>query len=335
MGNNTVKKFMLKKIIHTLKSNLINYKKLDFISNQLWNEYKSPKVIAGKTLANINNSKADIKSLGEVEFQVFSQFGDDGIIQWLVNKLPLPFKTFVEFGVENYRESNTRFLLVNNYWSGLVIDGDEKNVSSIKNEQIYTFFDLQAECSFITTDNINTLIQSANFNKDVGILSIDIDGNDYWVWHTIDRIEPIIIICEYNSLFGFEDPLTIAYRHDFVRGEKTPFNFYGTSLLSASELAAAKGYSFIGCNSAGNNAYFIRNDFMQYLPIPALIPEQGYVFASFTEAWDAQGNPLRGLSKLHSIDNQLVINTRTMSEERLDSKKIAASLIKAGKLNRF
>ncbi len=144
---------MLKKILRTIKANLTNYKKLDFIRTQMWNEYKSPKVIAGKTLANINNSKSEIKSLSDVEFQVFSQFGDDGIIQWLINKLPVPFKTFVEFGVEDYRESNTRFLLINNYWSGLVIDGSIENVSRIKEDQIYTFYDLQAECSFITSEN--------------------------------------------------------------------------------------------------------------------------------------------------------------------------------------
>lgn len=325
---------MLRKIINTLKSNLTNYKTLNYLSNQQWNDYKSPKVIAGKTLAIINNSKTEIKNLNEAEFQVFSQFGDDGIIQWLVNKLPIPHKTFIEFGVENFREANTRFLLINNYWAGLVIDGDKDNVDSIRKEQIYTFYDLQAECSFITSENINDLLKTAKFNQNVGILSIDIDGNDYWVWERIESIKPIIIICEYNSLFGYEDPITIPYKPDFIRGKITPFNFYGTSLKSACDLAVSRGYCFIGCNSAGNNAYFIRNDFMHILTLPALNPEQGFVFASFTEAWDRNGNPLRGADKINSIDGQIVINTRTLESEKVNSKKIVDSLIKAGKLNR-
>ncbi|MBK6479819.1 MAG: hypothetical protein IPF93_16610 [Saprospiraceae bacterium] len=227
---------------------------------------KVQKLLPVKLLAIINNSKSEIKNLNEAEFQVFSQFGDDGIIQWLVNKLPIPHKTFIEFGVENFRESNTRFLLINNYWAGLVIDGDKDNVDSIRKEQIYTFYDLQAECSFITSENINDLVETAKFNQNVGLLSIDIDGNDYWVWEKIEVIKPIIIICEYNSLFGYEDPITIAYKPNFIRGKITPFNFYGTSLKSACNLADSRGYCFIGCNSAGNNAYFIRNDFMHILP---------------------------------------------------------------------
>src|SRR5688500_10590447 len=101
------------------KINLIH----DFLINQWDNDLKSPKINLGQIQSFLNNQKPSISSLAEVEFQVFSQWGDDGIIQYLVNKLDIPNKVFVEFGVENYRESNTRFLLINNKWSGLVIDG--------------------------------------------------------------------------------------------------------------------------------------------------------------------------------------------------------------------
>jgi hypothetical protein len=282
-----------------------------------------------------NASRTDIRCLADVEFRVFSQFGDDGIIQWLIRKLPVPNKTFIEFGVENYRESNTRFLLVNNYWSGLAIDGDPKNIQTVRGEQLYTFFDLQAECSFITKSNINGLIQSAKFDTEVGLLSVDIDGNDYWIWKEINCIKPVIVITEYNSLFGFEQPYTIAYKDDFVRGGKLPFNFYGVSLRSACDLAEEKGYSFIGCNSAGNNAYFIRNDYMHYLPIPPITAEQGYVFASFTEAWDEQGMPKRGIDKIKSFHQLPVINTKTGAAEKIDAELIIDSLTTAKKLNRF
>lgn len=92
-----------------------------------------------------------------VEFKVYSQSGEDGIIQFLLNKIPIQNKVFIEFGVENYLESNTRFLALNNYWSGLIIDGDEENIKFIKNDPIYWRCNLKAEHSFITKENINNI----------------------------------------------------------------------------------------------------------------------------------------------------------------------------------
>jgi hypothetical protein len=81
-------------------------------------------LLLGKICSALHQGKTDIRNLAEVEFKVFSQFGDDGIIQYLVNRLRLP-ETFIEFGVENYTESTTRYLLHNNNWKGLVLDGDK------------------------------------------------------------------------------------------------------------------------------------------------------------------------------------------------------------------
>jgi hypothetical protein len=330
---------MLKRLQNKLKGsgqNLDNYKKLNWVYSQLYNDYKSSKVNIGQLQAEANRNKKNINSLAEVEFQVFSQFGDDGIIQWLTQQLPIPNKTFVEFGVENYREANTRFLLVSNQWSGLVIDGSQHNVSTIKADQVNTFFDLQALCSFITTANINELISKAGFAREVGILSVDIDGNDYWVLKAIDVIDPVIIICEYNSLFGFEHPYTIEYKSDFVRGKNTPFQFYGTSLKSAYNVAKEKGYSFIGCNSAGNNAYFIKINFMQHLSIKEKTLAEGYVFANFTEAYDAErGEWLRGAEKIMSVNDLPVYNTETNTIDKVDAAAIKQSLIIYNKLRRI
>ena len=97
------------------------YKK---IYNKLNYDVQKALLLNGKILSELNNNKQKIKSLDEVEFQVFSQRGEDGIIQYIINKIEIPNKIFIEFGVETYNESNTRFLLMNNNWSGLVIDGD-------------------------------------------------------------------------------------------------------------------------------------------------------------------------------------------------------------------
>src|SRR5436190_10957517 len=122
-------------------------------------DLKHPKFLQGKILTELYHHK-NIGSIHEIEFQVFSQFGDDGIIQHLVNKLDIPNKTFVEFGVENYTESNTRFLLINNNWSGLIIDGEKKNIEFVKGDPIAAMHDLHAVASFVTKENINQLLKN-------------------------------------------------------------------------------------------------------------------------------------------------------------------------------
>ncbi len=312
-----------------IKGTLGSYNQTKFIYDFFKDDYKSPKVNLGQIQSSINSTK-QISDLTEVEFQVFSQFGDDGIVDYLTTRIPCPNKTFIEFGVEDYRESNTRFLLINKYWSGLVIDGSQDNIIKIKNEQFYNFYDVSAICSFITKDNINGILSDSGFSDEVGILSIDIDGNDFWIWKAINSINPIIVICEYNSLFGFEKALTIQYDHQFVRGTKYKFNFYGTSIKALCELAKEKGYSLVGSNSAGNNAYFIRNDYMHFMPFGAKNPEEVFKVASFTEAW-YQGDVLRGSKKFMSINGLPVFNVSNQRVENLDSTEIVLSLSRVNK----
>jgi hypothetical protein len=236
--------------------------------------------MVAKSLAG--KKPSDISSIQETEFRVFSQFGEDGIIQFLISNIVIPNKTFVEFGVENYIESNTRFLLINNNWSGMVIDGSQSNIESIKNDTVYWKNDLTALSAFITKDNINSLIAS-RFSGDVGLLSIDIDGNDYWIWDSINVINPRIIICEYNSLFGNKHAISVPYRADFLR-QKAHFSylFYGASLGALCMLAEKRGYVFIGCNSAGNNAFFVRKDVIGN--ISAMSLAEGYVASKIRES---------------------------------------------------
>jgi hypothetical protein len=275
--------------------------------------YKSPKVNLGQIQVRINLQRDDVKLLADVEFQVFSQFGDDGIIQYLVSKLDIPNKTFIEFGVENYTEANTRFLLVNNNWKGLVIDGSQNNIDYIKNDQLSTLFLLYSKCAFITKDNINDLIAEMNFEPDLGLLSVDIDGNDYWVWKAIDVVKPVIVVSEYNADFGTDNAWTIPYKADFVIGKEQPINYWGVSLLSLCDLAEEKGYSFVGCNSQGNNAYFVRDDKLGSLR--KLNCKDGYSTAKFFMARDSQGNRLDLQARYANIVGLPIYNTRSQQLE--------------------
>lgn len=226
--------------------------------------------------------------LPHAEFRVFSQWGEDGIIQYLIRHIPIEQSIFVEFGVENYTESNTRFLLINNQWAGLVIDGSVENIEYIKRDSIYWACNLKAEHSFITRDNINDILTRNGVSGDIGLLSVDIDGNDYWVWQAIDSISPRIVVCEYNSHFGATAEVTIPYDPVFVR-EEAHFSkiYYGASISALCSLGITKGYSLVASNSAGNNIFFVRNDLVGSLP--ALSPANAYRRPQFREFHDEKG----------------------------------------------
>lgn len=261
---------------------------------------------------------ASPKKLTDAEFKVFSQFQDDGIIQYLVSKVRPSASFFIEFGVENYLESNTRFLLQNNNWSGFVMDGSRSNVEAIRNHYFYWEHDLIALEAFITAENINDLLKQNVPGLKAGLLHIDVDGNDYWIWKAIDCIAPEIVIVEYNSVFGIDRAITIPYTPDFVRTKHHHSNlFAGASLLALCDLAETKGYFFVGSNSAGNNAYFVRKENIG--DIRVLRPEEGYVESKFRESRDAKGNLtyLRGKERLEAIRGMKVFNTRTGKPEIL------------------
>jgi hypothetical protein len=230
------------------------------------------------------------KTLHEAEFRVFSQWGEDGIIQFLSRHIPIENKTFVEFGVQDYLESNTRFLVVKDNWSGLVIDGSAENIGKIRRSEIYWRHHIQAACAFITRENINDIIRSAGISGDIGLLSIDIDGNDYWVWQAIDVVKPRIVVTEYNSRFGADRAVSVPYDSQFVRSRAhCSMIYYGASLAALARLGETKGYVLVGCNSAGNNAFFVRKD-IQPASLPGLSAREAYVRASFRESRDSSGN---------------------------------------------
>lgn len=210
--------------------------------------------------------------LEDVEFSVFSQNGEDGIIDYLIELLELDtsnhHRTFIEFGVENYTESNTRYLLKNRNWQGCIIDGSQENIDHIRNDSIYWKHDLEAICSFITKNNIDSLIQnwlSSRNIKDVTLLSIDVDGVDYYIWENIQCIQPILVVIEFNALFGSQEQISVPYRDDFQR-HKAHYSglFFGASIKALTELGKTKGYHFLGADKSGTNLFFVLDEYAQF-----------------------------------------------------------------------
>lgn len=248
-------------------------------------------VMQALVLAKANRRAASLADLGDAEFSAFSQWGEDGVIDWLIERLPEIPNSFVEFGVENYRESNTRLLLQLRNWRGLVLDGSLDHIRDIQSQDIYWRYGLTAKCAFIDKDNINDLLVEEGFRGQIGLLSVDIDGNDYWVWQAITVVDPAIVVCEYNAVLGDRYALTVPYQADFQRTRAHHSNLYfGASLLALKSLASSKGYTFVGTTSTGCNAFFVRNDLAGTI-ISAL--GATYAFPSMIrEARDVQGQLL-------------------------------------------
>ena len=240
----------------------------------------------------------------EYEYQVYSQWGEDGLIQHLIRNVVIEHPIFIEFGVENYTESNTRFLLINNNWSGLVIDGEDRNIQYIKNDPIYWRHNLKAQCAFITAENINALLGANGLDRDIGLLSIDIDGNDYWVWDAITVVSPRIVIVEYNARFGPHRAVSVPYDPAFSRTEAHYSRiYYGASLAALVSLGSRKGYDFVGCNSAGNNAFWVRRDVRPSF-IRTMTTLEGFVRSKFREARRQDGT----LAFLSTDEEQRILN---------------------------
>ena len=276
--------------------------RFDLLNTGLHREVSDLKLLVGKGLANQVKEHGIYENIHDAEFKVFSQFGDDGIIQYLVNSA-LPMQpSFIEFGVQDYTESNTRFLLMNNNWRGLIIDNDSKCIKKVQAADLYWRFDLSAVCAFVTRENINDLFRKNGFGGEIGFLSIDIDGNDYWIWESIDAVSPVVVTVEYNSVLGPEHPISVPYLPDFARHKAhSSYLYWGCSLKALCLLAEKKGYDFVGSNSNGNNAYFVRKD--RTGSIPRVTCAEGYVESRFRESRDLKGNLsyLSGARRLQEI----------------------------------
>jgi hypothetical protein len=167
----------------------------------------------------------------------------------------------VEFGVADYAESSTRFLLVNDNWRGLILDGGTDHQDFLRRTGLDWRHSIDALSAFIDRDNINDLIAGGGVTGDIGLLSVDIDGNDLWVLEAIDVVSPRILIVEYNATFGADAAVAVPYDPGFQRTAAHHSNLYwGASLAAIERVARRKGFTLVAGNKAGNNCFFVRDD---------------------------------------------------------------------------
>ena len=277
---------IFKKIIKKFLTKIRNFLIRDLDSNINKLLMLNAQIIANNKWGGEEENKEMQKELfiEDFEFSIYSQNGEDGILDFLITylnldspKSPYP-KAFIEFGVQNYLESNTRFLLKKRNWKGLILDSSFENINYIKNDEIYWRFDIEAKEKFITKNNINQIINSYLESKkidNVALLSIDIDGVDYFIWEEIE-IVPAIVVIEYNALFGIQS-ICIPYRDDFDRFKSHHSGLYfGASIEALIQLAAKKQYKFVGADSSGTNLFFIHNSFKEKIKFIKTHPLKDY-----------------------------------------------------------
>ena len=302
-----------------LKKNKI-MKMFKKVFRKLLGKTDETQLLALGSLLSKQQCQMNSNNLNDYEFKIFSQWGDDGLIQYLIKNIVVENETFIEFGVQDYYESNTRFLMMNNNWKGFVMDGSRKNMVKLKNQSWYWKYSLTCKAIFIDKENINELLAETEFSN-IGLLHIDLDGNDAHILNELNltRLNPSIIIMEYNAVFGKDRPISVPYDRDFIRTNKHYSNLYfGASLPALTYIANNKQYALIGCNLAGNNAYFIRRDLLNK-NIKEVSVTEAYKESKFREGRnkDYTLSYLNGDERYEAIKGLKVINVKTNEMEEL------------------
>jgi hypothetical protein len=216
-------------------------------------------------------SGTPLPALDDVGFKVFSQADEDGILLFLFSILGTVNKKCVEICAGHGMECNTANLIIHHGWTGLLVDGNPDLVQQGKafyQSHGATFiYPPTFVASWITRNNVNDLVRTNGFEGEIDLLSLDIDGVDYWIWQALDAVSPRVVVLEYQDIIGPERALSVPYADDF-NAYKYPTtqgmpNFCGASLTAFTKLARRKGYRLVGCNRYGFNAFFVREDLGQ------------------------------------------------------------------------
>lgn len=199
-----------------------------------------------------------LPSLHEVGFRAYSQFEEDGILLYLFSLVPPVNRRCVEICAGDGRECMTTNLIVNHGWWGYMFDGSEKNVRNgqrfFANQQDTFLHPPVFTRAWITAENVNEQLCTAGAGGVVDLLSLDMDGMDYWVWKAISVIQPRVVVCETNNLIPAGRALTVPYARDFVWESD---GYCGASLEAMCQLGKSKGYRLVGTHRFGFNAFFM------------------------------------------------------------------------------
>lgn len=210
----------------------------------------------------------DFKNLWDAEVKVYSQWGEDGILDYIFGKLEVIKPKIIEIGAGNFSECNSRFAAENLNASVVAIDGRSDLIENVSKSELNWKTHLLGIQAWVTPGNVNSLISKAStFMSGIDLLSLDLDGNDYWIIESANLSSIKIVLVEYNPLFGGEKALSVPEDESFDRTTKHFSRlYYGASLPAFVMALNKKGFKFIGTNRVGNNAFFISEEFSELIP---------------------------------------------------------------------
>jgi hypothetical protein len=229
--------------------------------------------------------------LSRHEATIYSQYGEDGIIAEIFRRIGTTNRYFVDFGSSEGRENNTVLLLLAG-WSGLWMDAHESLIDTAA--ELYPkeveSGRLKARSAFVNAENIEELFRSSDVPESFDLLSVDIDRNDYWVWKNIQSYQPRVVVMEYNAVFPPGMKWVVDYDAEaFWDGT----SHFGASLTAYEELGREKGYSLVGCNLMGSNAFFVRSDLAEGKFDAPFTAENHYQPARYELMWMKPGHTRR------------------------------------------
>jgi len=180
--------------------------------------------------------------LGLCEGRKYSQNGEDGVTLALVASVPDILHVAVEFGVGAGTTCCTRVLRDDLDWDYFWFDAEYGGAGVCR--------------AALTAENIEAEFDAAGVPQDIGVLAIDVDGMDYWLWRALRR-RAAIVICEYNGYFeGATAAETVDYSPAFKWISGT--DYFGCTLDGLVRLARARGMGLVYCDKTGTNAFFVR-----------------------------------------------------------------------------
>ncbi|SOD81213.1 Methyltransferase FkbM domain-containing protein [Spirosoma fluviale] len=215
---------------------------------------------------------SEMPSFKDVGFKVHSEFEEDGILLYIFSLIGTTNKRVVEICAGDGMQCMAANLIINHGWDGLLFDGEKNNVDKgivffASNKSTFLFPPIFKQ-AWLTVENINHLISENGFQGGIDLLSLDIDGNDYYIMDAINVVRPRVIICETHNVIPSDIAITIPYREDFYyRDGKQHEEFRSVSLLAMKNLLAKKGYRLVGSHRYGFNVIFMLNEVgKEYFP---------------------------------------------------------------------
>ena len=263
-------------------------------------------------------SSSKFTNLWDAEVKVFSQWGEDGILDFICETLKISKPKFVEIGAGNFHECNSRFLAESRNASVVAIDARTDLVTEVKKMTVFWKTHIFPICEIVTPDNINDLLVFARDKMaGIDILSLDIDGNDYWVLDAAKLDKISVVVVEYNSLFGYLAEVSVP-RDDLFNRKEKHFSclYYGASLSAFIYSLSLKGFTFLGSNRACNNAFFIKNEKINEFSIEIPTNLELFVDSRVRESRDTFGSLsfLSGKDRLRVIETMPVVNVKNNIE---------------------